>query len=748
LKGAERNQMNNAMFKQQKQKKEERVMKHLKEIGVVLMMLFMMPLLANAEGLGNARLSLMDGDVQIKSEDSSEWLPASVNMPLRDGDSIWAPEGARAEVQLAGGTQVRLDELSSLDLLNISRDSSQFYLAEGSAYVNFRGRRSGGLVQIDTPVSSVRAYDRAAFGVDVAGSGNTDVSVYKGLVHAESGRGSTRVTAGNTLEISDGYADLAPLGRADAWERWNTDRDRRFEERRYSSRYLPEELETYASDFDDYGRWVNVSGYGNVWTPTVHVSVGWSPYRNGRWSWIGRDYVWVGYEPWGWAPYHYGRWGYSAAVGWFWVPPARGSVYWGPGYVGWVQMPTYVAWVPLAPRETYYGHGNYGPHSVNLINININTIVVKNVYRHARVNNAVITLHNDTFVRGKHVDFRMQDNPFLKEKIHIGRPGIKPERESRMAVIRDIPRAMEPPKKIREIRISEIREARPMVRERDKSVFTPDRPGKQMSVQTLESPRERKRDRTKERPKDLDKKVTGSERQQIEDRGKEIVPAQKRVPDEKNGRQQDRQGMTRKEKENNAVITTPVDQPSQKRKQRQPEQQDQKLDQPKQEVLQPDRIKKREIRPAGESAPDQSRVKQREQEPVQDRPIQREERQQKQQQKQLEQQNKQPDQPKQEVLQPDRIKKREIRPAGESAPDQSRVRQKDQVPVQNRQIQREERQQNQQGIQADKQNLTQDKQKEKREKEKRKKVQEEDSQKPSEESSQQKPVSGGAPGAR
>lgn len=619
-------------------------MKHLNKIGlVIMMMLFMMPLHANAEGLGNARLSLMDGDVQIKSEDSSEWLPAAVNMPLRDGDSIWVPDGARAEVQLAGGTQVRLDELSSLDLLNISRDSSQFYVAEGSAYVNFRGGRSSSLVQIDTPVSSVRAYDRAAFGVDVAGSGDTDLSVYTGLVHAESGSGSTRVTAGNVLEISDDYADLAPLGRADAWERWNTDRDRRFEERSYSSRYLPDELETYASDFDHNGRWVSVRDYGYVWTPTVQVSVGWSPYRNGRWSWIGRDYVWVGYEPWGWAPYHYGRWAFSPSVGWFWVPPARGSVFWGPGYVGWVRTPTYVAWVPLAPRETYYGHGNYGPHSVNIINVNINTIVVKNRYKNVYVTNGVTVVHHDNFVKGKNLDFKVSENPFLREKIHIGRPDIKPERESRMAVIRDIPRAKEPPKKIREIKIRELKETRPMVKERDKSVFSPDKPRKQMKVQAVEAPRERKRDKLEERSKDRDRKVKGSERQQLEDKKKEIAPAEKRGSDDRNGRQQDKQGTTRKEKESGEGSTTPVVQPSQKKKQRQLEQEDQKPVQPKQEDVKPERAKKREYK-SPEGLPEQPKVRQKESEPVQDRQIQREERkqkQQKQQEKQLDKQDKQ-----------------------------------------------------------------------------------------------------------
>jgi len=595
------------MFKQQKQKKEERVMKHLKIIGLaIVIMLMIIPVSAKAEGLGNARLSLMDGDVQIKSEDSSEWLPASVNMPLRDGDSIWVPDGSRAEVQLAGGTQVRLDELSSLDLLNISRDSSQFYLAEGIAYVNFRGGRSSGLVQIDTPVTSVRAYDRAAFGVDVAGNGDTDLSVFLGLVHAETKRGRTRVTEGNALAIGDDYADLAPLGRENEWDRWNTDRDRRFEEKKYSSRYLPDELDTYANDFDDNGKWVNVGGHGYVWTPTVQVSAGWSPYRNGRWCWIGGDYVWVGYEPWGWAPYHYGRWDYSAAVGWFWVPPARGDVYWSPGYVGWVRTPTYVAWIPLAPREIYYGHGNYGKHSVNLLNVNINTIVVKDRYRHVRVHNAVTTVHHDTFVRGRHVDFKVKENPFLREKINIGRPDIKPERESRMAVVRDIPRAKEPPKKVKEIKVREIRESRPMVRDREKSAFSHDKPDRQMKVQTFDKPTERRKDRSEESSKDRDKKFKASERQQTEERGKEIAPA---------------------------------DQPSQKKKQRQLEQRGQQTEQPKQEVLQPERTKKREFRTTDETAPNQPKVNRRDSEPAPDRQIQREERQQKKQEKQPDKQN-------------------------------------------------------------------------------------------------------------
>ncbi len=686
-------------------------MKHLKKIGlVILIAMIMIPVSVNAGGLGNARLSYLAGDVQIKSEDSSEWFPASVNMPLRDGDRVWVPDGSRAEVQLSGGTQVRLDERSSLDLLNINTDSSQFYLTEGSVYVNFRGKRSGSLVQVDTPVSSVRAYDRSIFNIDAAVNGETNVSVYSGQVYAENRRGMTRVAAGNNLDISDEYADLAPLGRSDGWERWNTERDSRFQERRQSTRYLPDELDTYASDFDDNGKWVSVRDYGYVWTPTVQISVGWTPYRNGRWSWIGSDYVWIGYEPWGWAPYHYGRWDYAASVGWFWVPPARGDVYWGPGYVGWVNTPTYVAWVPLAPRETYYGYGHFGLHSVNIINVNINTIVVKDTYRNAHINNAVTSLHRDAFVRGKHLDFKVRENPFVREKIHVGRPDIKPERESRMAVIRDIPRAKEPPMKIRETKIREIREARPIIRERDKSLFSPGRVDKQMGVKAIETPRERKRGVFEEKAKEPDRTFKSSERRQIEEKGRVITPAEKRVPDQKNMLQQDLRGKTRNEKENGVTNTIPVAPSSQNIKQRQMEQQDKPPQQQKQ-ILPPERPKQREFRRTDEVAPAPLPIKQRESGPSQNTK-----------QRQVEQQDK-PVQRQQQIVPPERPKQREGAPA------------------QNKEIQRVERPQKQQiapSIKQDKPQIKQEK----------KAAEKKEGAKPSEESGQHKPVSGGGPGQR
>ncbi|MBI5102849.1 MAG: FecR domain-containing protein [Nitrospirae bacterium] len=458
-------------------------MKSLRSLMLLLMMVFV-PSMVFAAGLGELRVSLLEGDVQFWNEDTGEWVAASINMPLREGDRLWAPEGGRLELMLRDGTCLRLDENSALEILTLDRDSSQFYLTEGYAYVNFRPGR-GGVFQLDTPAASIRAYEKAVFKAEVERDGDAEVSVFKGALYAESRSGNTKVSAGRALHIKsrEEYADLAPLGGVDNWERWNKDRDGRVYNSRYSLKYLPEELESYAYDFDENGKWVYTNEYGYVWTPTAGISAGWAPYRLGRWTWIMGDYVWVGYEPWGWAPYHYGRWISHNQYGWCWVPPAKGSAFWGPGYVGWVNTSSAVAWVPLAPDEIYYGYGNYGPNSVNIsVGIDLGR---RPRYRNAFVNNGVTTLHIDTFLRGRHVDHDFRDNPFSSDNFVFGRPKRLPEKIISRPVIKEIPLFRRPPKTLNDYRIHELKASRPLVREKNRSIFTPRAAPKNMPLRNL-----------------------------------------------------------------------------------------------------------------------------------------------------------------------------------------------------------------------------------------------------------------------
>ena len=480
--------MNMKLNQKEKEENQMEASKPFKMMRLILIlsMLFLLPATSYSSDLGDLRINLIDGDVQIKTIDTGDWVPAAINAPLMDGDILWVPDDGRAAVQFRDGSYVRLDENTSLEVLTLERNSYQFYLTTGRAYVNFKASR-GSFLQMDTPVSSLRAYDPSIFRVDVDRDDFTTIHVIRGRVDAESDAGKMTVNYGNTLALGrNRYAEITPLGQPDAWDRWNTEMDRRLDSRA-SARYLPDELKPYSPDFDDNGRWVYVREYGYVWTPTVVVSAGWAPYRVGRWVWMHGDYVWVSYEPWGWAPYHYGRWAFVATIGWFWVPHVRGAVYWGPGFVGWVYTPTYVSWVPLAPREIYYGHGYYGPHSVNITRVNVTNINVTNVvYKNVHVHNSVTVLGHDDFVRGKYKDVHVKENPFLKEKISVGRPNIKPEKPTLMPVVKEIPEKERPPQKVREIQVKETKEKRPLVKQRNDSVMTPGKPPKQMEAKGQE----------------------------------------------------------------------------------------------------------------------------------------------------------------------------------------------------------------------------------------------------------------------
>jgi hypothetical protein len=468
-------------------------MKILKTVMLVVVLL-LVPAYAFSANLGYMRISLIEGDVQIMTPDAEDWGPASVNIPLAEGDQIWVPQGARAELHLNSGTYIRLDESSALQILSMDKDSSQFYLSQGYAYINYNAPRRS-VIQVDTPDASTRAFSKAIFRIDMSEQ-YSDVAVYKGYVETENQVGTTRIKAGQMVSLGQNtYGELAPMGPPDEWENWNKMRNDMLSARKgRSSSYLPSELNTYSYDFDNYGRWVSVPDYGYVWTPTIVVGVSWSPYRDGRWIWRGGDYVWVGYEPWGWAPYHYGRWSFAVNIGWFWVPPVTRQVYWSPGYVGWVRTADYVAWVPLAPGETYYGRGNYGRNSVNITNININQVNITNVYKNVNVNNGVTIVNRNTFATSSpqvvNVDQgTVRQKIFTRNNISVGTPAIKPTRESYFATPKTISPAKLPPQSVKDIQPKQLKKSRPFIRDAEKSVLNPGIKPKDLPVNTVTTPR-------------------------------------------------------------------------------------------------------------------------------------------------------------------------------------------------------------------------------------------------------------------
>ena len=103
-------------------------MKKILSVMLLLAALFLIPSYSHSSTLGTVRMSLIEGDVQVYTEDTSEWVAAAINMPLKEGDRIWVPGDGRAELQLNDGTSLRLSEDSSLEILRTEGRSFQFYL--------------------------------------------------------------------------------------------------------------------------------------------------------------------------------------------------------------------------------------------------------------------------------------------------------------------------------------------------------------------------------------------------------------------------------------------------------------------------------------------------------------------------------------------------------------------------------------------------------------------------------------------
>ncbi len=135
----------------------------------------------------------------------------------------------------------------------------------------------------------------------------------------------------------------------------------------------PRDYSVFYQHLAPYGHWMDVSGYGYCWSPTISTAR-WRPYVDGNWAWSSMGWTWQSNEPFGWATYHYGRWINLSRHGWVWVPGCE----WSPGWVSWRQSREYVGWAPLPPeigacRDVYRdcdSRYNLGPSSYTFITTN------------------------------------------------------------------------------------------------------------------------------------------------------------------------------------------------------------------------------------------------------------------------------------------------------------------------------------------------------------------------------------------
>jgi len=356
-----------------------------------------------------ARLSYLGGDVGLLPSGAQDWGEAGINRPLTRGDKLSSAAGARAELQLDGGT-IRLDGQTDVGFLQLDDSLTQLELTQGTLNLTVRQLDDGQSYEIDTPTVALVVDHPGSFRVDVDADGRaTRVTAFDGSATVYGENNAQRpVVAGRSYRFEDSsLADVAleDIGGGDDFDAWCDQRDRELAGAQ-SRRYVSEDVIGY-QDLDRYGQWRTDPDYGSVWYP-AQVDVDWAPYRNGHWAWVGPwGWTWVDDAPWGFAPYHYGRWAWRRD-GWCWVPGPRhgwrpvyapalvafvGGGRWGASF-GAGAAP--VGWFPLGPGEVY--NPWYRSSRRYYTQVNVTNIYVHNDNRTVIVNR--INQHYDAWHRG------------------------------------------------------------------------------------------------------------------------------------------------------------------------------------------------------------------------------------------------------------------------------------------------------------------------------------------------------------
>ena len=297
-----------------------------------------------------ARVSFMDGRAAYETSGDVDWNELTLNLPLVSGDRIVGHPDSRIEVELGDGNFVRISGETDVLFPELSQKKTILKIHAGDVILRVN---DADRVQVDLELASVKIRKQGLYRIQVDPDGSTGLVVHQGRAEVSSRHGKERVETGQQLLLDGRRIGSQALVRdLDDFELWSGRRDAVMVSSR-SAAYLGGEDFPGARSLDHHGNWDNYGRYGHVWVPDA--SVGWAPFRNGRWTYLSSGLTWVSHEPWGWLPYHYGNWIYYQPVGrWAWMPggfnrwhPSLVDFYWGSGYVGW------------APRG-YYTGGNQG----------------------------------------------------------------------------------------------------------------------------------------------------------------------------------------------------------------------------------------------------------------------------------------------------------------------------------------------------------------------------------------------------
>jgi hypothetical protein len=283
-----------------------------------------------------ARISFVQGSVQLLAGQGTDFQQAVMNMPVVDGSRVQTGADGEAEIEFGDGSVARVTPNSALQFDHLGTDQVQLEQLSGLAYYELNVGE--GHAPFGLQLANIEVQPTANSILRVGMDAGWEVAVINGSVSVQ-GNGIPPVNVAENQSVrSGGDNNGAPYTVAqgingDSWDNWNQDRDQAIAQEAAQQTPVRDDSANPQSenwnDLDADGNWYPVEGSGNVWVP-AGVGADWDPYGAGYWGYYPTlGYTWISAYPWGWLPYHYGSWNYYS-FGWGWTPGGGRGRAWSP----------------------------------------------------------------------------------------------------------------------------------------------------------------------------------------------------------------------------------------------------------------------------------------------------------------------------------------------------------------------------------------------------------------------------------
>src|SRR5688572_20512327 len=194
------------------------------------------------------RVSLIDGEVNLKRHGNQDWERTRLNYPVVEGDTLATGKDSRLEIQVDSRNFVRLTANTIMRIVTLRDEGIAMSVVEGTAIVRLaKFDKSREYFEIDAPKTTLAAEKTGLYRLDVPPEGRVRLTVRDGgsaRIYSDTSGFALRDGRSAELVISGDNAgdwELLAAAEKDSIDNWVGDRERYLAQRhRHDVQYYDE----------------------------------------------------------------------------------------------------------------------------------------------------------------------------------------------------------------------------------------------------------------------------------------------------------------------------------------------------------------------------------------------------------------------------------------------------------------------------------------------------------------------------